>query len=206
MFGYICGGRPVEINVSQVEPSKFLFKVEDASRINHIALFLLPGAQLPIDMAAAVYAQLPGKLDFSLLGALTAAKQSAIFRLDMGSSASAINDVDDMTDEDLTPTSALDSTITFGISIEAVTQVQQYIASQRIAARRPKEITASAPPPPSSDVATLANGIIANAYNFLASFIDPQGKVPIKSFDDWWNKFRSRLSADPEFVKSLQSP
>lgn len=206
MFGYICRGRPVETNLSQVEPTKFVFKVEDASRINHIALFMLPGAQLPIDMAAAVYAQLPGKQEFSLLGALTATKQSAIFRLDMGTTASVINDVDDMVDEDPVSSSASESTITFGISIEAVAQVEQYIASQRIAARRPKEITSSAPPPSSSDVATLANGIITNAYNYLASFVDPQGKVPIKTFDDWWSKFKSRLSADPEFVKSLQLP
>lgn len=211
MFGYICGGRPVETNISQVEPTKFVFTVPDAANINYIALFVLPGNPIPPEASAAVFAKLPNKADFQFLGALSSTKQSAIFKLNMGSAGHAYNDVDTMMDdEEQSGTASADAEIMFGISLEPVAQVEQYMAGQRVsAARQAKTITAapnSSPAPQSiNDVAVLANKIVAHAYNFLASFVDGQGMVPIKAFDDWWAKFKSRLSADPGFLNTIES-
>lgn len=212
MFGYICGGRPVETGISQVEPTKYVFTVSDAGKINYIALFVLPGAQIPLEASAAVYAKLPNKQEFQLLGALSNSKQSAIFKLNMGAGAGVYNDVDAMMDDDEEGAANSEAEIVFGISLEPVEQVEQYLSMQRMTATRQTKAIAAAPlvspsvvPQSVNDVASMANKIVSHAYNFLASFVDPQGKVPIKAFDDWWAKFRSRLSADPEFLKTIDS-
>lgn len=47
----------------------------------------------------------------------------------------------------------------------------------------------------------LAQRIIKNAFNFLASFSDSGGQVPLKAFENWWSKFEGRLRSDPEFLE-----
>ena len=58
--------------------------------------------------------------------------------------------------------------------------------------------------PPSTKV--LAQRIIKNAFNFLASFsgtLGPGGQevVPLKSFEEWWRKFERRVEVDPGFLE-----
>lgn len=210
MFGYVCGGRPVETNVQQVEPTKFVFTLNDAARINFISIFLLPGAQLPPDLGAAVYAQMPGQDSFQFLGALTAAKQSVIFKLNITGAAAMTHDVDEMVDEDDSAPPA-DAVMTFGIAIEPLAQVEQNIASKRAeATKQRRTITLPSPsasvpaPADSASIQALASKIVGYAYDYLGGFVDAQGKVPIKSLEDWWNKFKSRMQADPTFIKNLR--
>jgi hypothetical protein len=51
----------------------------------------------------------------------------------------------------------------------------------------------------------LAQRIIANAFNFLASFSSggPTGRetVPLKSFQEWWKKFEGKIERDPSFLE-----
>lgn len=50
----------------------------------------------------------------------------------------------------------------------------------------------------------LAQRIIKNAFNFLASFSggqDGQEVVPLKSFQDWWARFERRVENDPGFLE-----
>jgi hypothetical protein len=53
----------------------------------------------------------------------------------------------------------------------------------------------------------LAQRIIGNAFNFLASFAagDSSGRgtevVPLKAFQDWWTKFERRVNLDPTFLE-----
>ena len=52
----------------------------------------------------------------------------------------------------------------------------------------------------------LAQRIIKNAFNFLASFAETtigggQEVVPLKSFRDWWTKFERRIENDPSFLE-----
>lgn len=62
------------------------------------------------------------------------------------------------------------------------------------------------------DTLLLAQRIIKNAFNFLASFSGnvpvPGGSgtagvevVPLKAFEDWWKKFEVRVRNDPAFLE-----
>ncbi|QOU18560.1 hypothetical protein BRETT_001623 [Brettanomyces bruxellensis] len=54
-----------------------------------------------------------------------------------------------------------------------------------------------------SQVLDFSNKIIANAFNFLSSFADVNNKVSMDKFNDWWNKFKSRMTNDPDYLKRL---
>ncbi len=41
MFGCLVAGRMVQSNLVQVDNSKFLFEIDDATSVNHIVIFLL---------------------------------------------------------------------------------------------------------------------------------------------------------------------
>jgi hypothetical protein len=45
----------------------------------------------------------------------------------------------------------------------------------------------------------LAQRIIGNAFNFLASF--GSDTVPLKAFEEWWKKFERKIEADPSFLE-----
>lgn len=45
----------------------------------------------------------------------------------------------------------------------------------------------------------LAQRIIGNAFNFLASF--GSDTVPLKAFQDWWTKFEKKVELDPSFLE-----
>ena len=51
----------------------------------------------------------------------------------------------------------------------------------------------------------LAQRIIKNAFNFLASFSGNMGGgvevVPLKAFEEWWRKFEGRVVRDPGFLE-----
>ena len=109
--------------------------------------------------------------------------------------------------------------ITLGISIEpAATLAPQLaaLAQQRDLHKPPL------PPnnPPNNDIGALtlynnganrasrpstkvlAQRIIKNAFNFLASFAaGGDDMVPLKSFEGWWRKFEGRVNADPGFLE-----
>ena len=50
----------------------------------------------------------------------------------------------------------------------------------------------------------LAQRIIKNAFNFLASFEGGDGMVPLRTFEGWWRKFESRVNSDPGFLEKEQ--
>lgn len=62
----------------------------------------------------------------------------------------------------------------------------------------------SLPPSLSPSTKVLAQRIIKNAFNFLASFAggeEGREMVPLKSFRDWWVKFEKRVELDPGFLE-----
>ncbi|KAI9827171.1 MAG: hypothetical protein M1832_005307 [Thelocarpon impressellum] len=194
MFGAICAGQPVQTNLQALSPTQYTFTVPSIPPFNHLVLFILPGTVLPPDTAAAVYIRLAPGESFALLGAIGNEKPSAVFRIKRGDGGGDEGEGGDaMTD---TPAAG---EITLGISIEAASAL-----APRLAALKP------APPPstlvrlpPSTKV--LAQRIITDAFNFLASFGGsggaPPDAVPLKSFRDWWAKFEKRLDADPGFLE-----
>lgn len=154
---------------------------------------MLPGNALPADTAAAVYMQLPGESQFKLLGAIGNEKQSAIFKVNLGAS----DDRNAMMDA--TNGQVAGGDISLGISIEPATSIQAQLAS--LQNESPTSMTLVRRPPSTT---VLAQRIIKNAFNFLASFSGSAGGqevVPLKSFQDWWTKFERRVQNDPGFLE-----
>ncbi|GME27208.1 uncharacterized protein LTHEOB_7952 [Neofusicoccum parvum] len=205
MFGVIISGRPVLTEPQAISPTHFAFQLPAAPAFNHIVVFLLPGTQLPADAAAAVYVQIPPSQDFRFLGAVANEKQSAIFKVD-----------------GLDLLAGTGGAVTLGISLEPVAQVnaqmqarqQEKAAHQSGGAAGMELVKAGAAATAATNPAAvklLAQRIISNAFNFLASFSGNAGPggvevVPLKAFQDWWQKFEKKVEMDPSFlVKEGQS-
>jgi len=218
MFGAILPSRPVLTNLTTITPTQFALTFPSSPPFSHIVVFLLPGNLLPAATAAAVYIQFPGSAEFKLLGAIGNEKQSAIFKVHNSSvglangAAAAIrggaDDVDVMVDETPPPNGmipdAMTGDVNLGISIEPAVSIQAQLASLQASSQPPLTSTSTAlvKRPPSTKV--LAQRIIKNAFNFLASFAGGQGGkevVPLRSFQDWWAKFERRIENDPGFLE-----
>ena len=198
MFAVIVSGRPVLGTFRTISPTQVAFSIPASPPFNHLVVFLLPDTVLPPDHAAAVYIQLTPTSEFKLLGALTGAKPSAIYRTrNVGGVAGfgEVVDEDAMMDSD---TSGVD--ITLGISVEPAMQVEEALAALKTP-RTGLEIVKRARTTAGSPVPTkvLASRIIANAFNFLASF--GSETIPLRSFQEWWKKFERKIDADPTFLE-----
>jgi hypothetical protein len=203
MFAVIVSGRPVLSTFTTVSPTQVAFQIPSSPSFNHLVVFLLPDTALPPDQAAAVYIQLTPSAEFVLLGALTAAKPSAIFRVrNVGGDAAAAADEDAMVDDGATATNDAAS-ITLGISVEPAVQVERALVAMKAAAAAPKtglELVRHTPAAgPTVPTKVLAGRIIANAFNFLASF--GSETIPLRAFQEWWRKFERRIDADPTFLE-----
>ena len=162
MFGAICAGRLVQTNLEQIDQTKFVFSLQDAASINHITVFLLPEIPFPDGYGATVFFSWPGR-PFQLLGGLSNAKPSAIFRL--GGTHNTSNE---------------QVTASLGISIEPLVSVDAQVS------RIPKNVTTStsnaiAVAPPS--IATVTTRVVKNLYNFLTSYaVDASQISPTEQF------------------------
>ncbi|PGG96672.1 hypothetical protein GX51_07712 [Blastomyces parvus] len=174
--------------------------------------------------------------EFKFLGAIANEKPSAIFKVSFpsGRRRTEAEEEDDMMDEGATPANPAEvnpnATITLGITIEPVQVVASKMADLQNQSQNQLQISSfpssadlvklsagqqgagavakwAAPPPPTVPTKTLAQRIIGNAFNYLASFAatDPRAPgeevVPLRVFRDWWTKFESRIDADPGFLE-----
>lgn len=175
MFGCIIAGRAVQTNLEAVSPTQFVFSLTDAASINNLTVFLLPDMVLPATHAATVHIRLPGQ-EFRLLGAISALKPSAFFRVRNGTVA--------------------DGVVTLGISIEEVGAVEM-----QLAAVRPGEGGGDG-----AKSLRIAQKVIGNAFDYLASFgkmVGGEEVVPLKAFHEWWRKFEGRALSDPGFLDRI---
>lgn len=206
MFGAVCSGRPIQL-AQQVEPMKWVFTMNNASNINHIAIFLLPQSEFTDpNYTALVYFQLPNSTEFKLLGGLNPNKPSAIFKLNnTATKASQSYFADDDAMNDDLGASVDNVVLNIGIAIEPTPQAEVLLLQEKQKAS--KSILPAVQPPPAPqaplDIASLANKIVKHAYNFLGSFVDGTGKVPMKAFDNWWDKFKMKLANNPNFLNEL---
>lgn len=222
-FGLILPSRPVLTNPIIVSETQYAFTFSSLPTFSHLVVFLLPGTTLPEGTLVGVYIQLPGPVpEFRLLGALGTEKQSAIFRVNGTNPASygansGLDAIEDgMTDIDASsstnngPTAATAEEITVGISIEPAATIISQLES--IEAAKSASSTALVSTGNQRQQRTqlstkaLAQRIIKNAFNFLASFAGTitaggQEVVPLKSFQDWWTKFERRIENDPGFLE-----
>ncbi len=222
-FGLILPSRPVLTNPVIVSETQYAFTFSSVPTFSHLVVFLLPGTTLPEGTLAGVYIQLPGPVpEFKLLGALGTEKQSAIFRISgttpvaYGPNSGLDTVEDEMTDVDASSTTINGATAdtagdaTVGIAIEQATTILSQLES--LEASKALSSTAlvstknqhQVPTPPATKA--LAQRIIKNAFNFLASFAGSttaggQEVVPLKSFQDWWTKFERRIENDPGFLE-----
>lgn len=222
-FGLIIPSRPVLANPLIISETQYAFKFSSLPTFSHLVVFLLPGTALPQGTLAGVYVQLPGPSpEFKLLGALGTEKQSAIFRISGTSPAShgsnrGLDPVEDeMTDIDASSTTIDGATattagdVTVGLSIEQAATIMTQLESLKT----PKPVASTAlvsaeiqqQRPAPLPTKALAQRIIKNAFNFLASFAGTataggQEVVPLKSFQDWWTKFERRIENDPGFLE-----
>lgn len=209
-FGIILSSRPVETTPNVLSPTQYAYVVPSTPPFSHLVVFIMPGTTLPADTLAGVYIQLPGSAPkFKFLGVLANDKQSAIFRVSGSSVNGQVNanggNEDEMTDVDASINEA--SSITVGISIEPTASVQTQLATLQNSgpASNAQVLSPKAIQVTTHTTKVLAQRIIQNAFNFLASFagntVGGEEMVPLKSFKAWWEKFERRVEADPGFLE-----
>ncbi|KAG9246215.1 hypothetical protein BJ878DRAFT_417499 [Calycina marina] len=198
-FGIIPTGTPLLTTpTSAPSATQFLYTLP-IHPFSHLCIFLQPSVTLPPNTAAAVYLQSPSPppnggppFTFTFLGAIGAGKESAVFKLSPSFSSST------------TTTGAL----TLGISIESVESVTAQLATLEAAkttnnGERALVVRGQAAGGLSTEV--LAQRIIKDAFNFLASFSGNLANgvevVPLKAFQNWWMKFEGRIKSDPGFLE-----
>jgi protein Hikeshi len=217
MFSVIPANRPCLTNFVTISPTQFAFSFPSSPHFSHLVVFILPGNSLPPNTAAGVHIQLPGSTEFRFLGAIGNEKPSAIFRVNLTGPKSR-GDVDAMADSTVSATALSSSTppepsigdINLGISVEPAANIQAQLATLQSQTQQTQSQSPTLPtsamvvhrPPPQTKV--LAQRIIRDAFNFLASFAGGGGGqevVPLKSFQDWWRKFERRVENDPGFLE-----
>jgi len=213
MFGIIISGRPVDAAPQAITESQYAFRIPSVPHFSHIVVFILPGAQLPPDTAATVYVQIPPSQEFKLLGGIGPGKESAIFKVSGIKSGLQINgaatgDADAMTDDPAMSvngeTPAASGDIVVGVAIEPAAQVEQQMATLKAGQAGQAQpsgalVKAGLPTDGRATTKVLAQRIIGNAFNFLASF--GSDTVPLKAFENWWMKFEKKVELDPSFLE-----
>ncbi|KAK1713179.1 uncharacterized protein CLUP02_17384 [Colletotrichum lupini] len=200
LFGIVPAGQPLLTDpTSAPSETSFLYSISAARPFSHITVMLLPGIVLPPDNAAAIYfataadvaaATATGQTpNFKFLGGIGSGKESATFKLNAGSNAN----------------NGGDPSVMIGVSVEPAESVFSRI--QEISANKASSSSSNASSQPSTQL--LAQNIIKNAFNFLASFSGTAGPggvevVPLKAFEEWWKKFESRVRSDPSFLERPQ--
>ncbi|KAL8796142.1 MAG: hypothetical protein Q9195_001475 [Heterodermia aff. obscurata] len=219
-FALIVPSSPVYTAPTALSPTQYAFSLPSLPAFTHIVVFLLPGADLPPDSLVGVYVQSPGESsEFRFLGAIGNDRQSAIFRVGdavaaetNGQVAGSI-DQDEMVDIDASTSTGTSATTPkiVGLSIEPAASIQAQLATLRSSEQSttlPSTALVVARQQHVSSLSTkaLAQKIITNAFNFLASFTGSTGPgeeevVPLKSFKAWWEKFERRVEIDPSFLE-----
>ncbi|KAK5657710.1 hypothetical protein OQA88_2782 [Cercophora sp. LCS_1] len=199
LFGLVAAGQPVIMTPTEAPtPTSFLFAVPASGKPScHIVVFLLPGVVLPEGTAAAIYLVTPpgpgqASPNSKFLGGVGPGKESAIFKV--GSNGQ--------------------ENIVLGISVEPADSVALRIAelgatstaSSGTGATSGALVPLSAAQKQQPSTLVLAQRIIKNAFNFLASFSGTAGPnqievVPLRAFEDWWKKFEGRIRTDPGFLE-----
>ncbi|KAI4188114.1 MAG: hypothetical protein L6R41_002366 [Letrouitia leprolyta] len=213
-FGVILPSRPVFTNAVTVSATQVAFILPVIPSFSHVVVFLTPGNPLPPGHLAGVYIQFPSMIpEFKLLGAISNEKQSAIFQVKNGNLAMGTNDNQDGTEDMMTDTDGPNAfpngtpytaglpRVTIGISVEPAATIEAQLASSSLVVAN--RTTQQQSPVPTK---VLAQRIIKNAFNFLASFagqttVGGEEMVPLRSFQGWWEKFERRVENDPGFLE-----
>ncbi|GAA6028213.1 hypothetical protein JCM8097_006920 [Rhodosporidiobolus ruineniae] len=202
MFAVVVPGRLVQ-PVQQVpeSPERFAAQIENAQELNHLTVFLTGQAPFPEGYGCTIHLDAPGK-GWQIIGGLTNAKPSAIFRL-RGTfipSASSFSST--------FASSTTSSTATLGILCEPLASVEAQLTalgqSATGAAANPAAANALVPVRPaasaggSPDPVVLAQMVGKNLFNALAGFVQPlpngQGSwIDFSLVEGWYRNFERKL-------------
>lgn len=226
MFGCVVAGRLVQTNLQQVDATRFVFVLDDARNINHMAVFLTGAIAFPPGYGATVHFGWPkdGQMSWQFLGCLTNEKPSAIFKVSSfkpsaasssSSSSSPLTTVagssDQMTDDSESmldiATPAVAASITeqpvqaqLGIAIETMDVIQSLLAQQagtnRLVLHGSKQ-----PETTLSDYAIITRRILENFYNYVTSFLGEGNDLPSKIITAWYQHLDRKIRLDPDFWK-----
>jgi hypothetical protein len=225
LFGILPTGLPpITTPSASPTPTSFLFTLPPRT-YSHIAVFILPGITLPPDSAAAVYLQIPAPQNdptagpqFKFLGGIGTGKESAIFKISglmSGIGSGSGGEVDMDAPESGANGQGQGGEVTLGISLESAASVSAQMAALQssntistpsnhgsaLVLSRPNKIPATE----QETKVKLAQKIIKNAFNFLASYSGNLQNgvevVPLKAFEEWWRKFEGRVRSDPSFLE-----
>ncbi|RAL06161.1 OPI10 family protein [Aspergillus ibericus CBS 121593] len=207
MFSVIIPDRPCLTDIVAVETqpngqsTKFAFNFPLVPSFTELVVFLLPGTVLPPDTAAAIYIQFPdpnNAPEFRFIGALANERPSAILKVHPPQ-IPGLQNGDTMM--------GAPPMVTLGISLEPVQTVAPQIAALEAEQAGPGALVRHTRQQKEITTKVLAQRIIGNAFNFLASFAssDPSNRgqevVPLKTFRDWWTKFERKVEMDPTFLE-----
>jgi protein Hikeshi len=204
MFGIMISGRPIDATPQQASQTEYAFRIQPNPTFHHIGVFILPGLQLPEGTAATVYVQIPPSTEFKLLGGIGPGKESAIFKVNSVKGTGPTDvDGDVMADDSIGPTDTpnMMGEIVLGVAIEPAASVETKLSTLKTSQSQPSTAMVRLNANPSANVTTkvLAQRIISNAFNFLASF--GSDTVPLKAFEGWWKKFEHKIDLDPSFLE-----
>lgn len=168
------------------------------------------GIELPPNTAAAVYLSLPNpsspQTAFKFLGGIGPGKESAIFKISgLLSGAGGVQNAGQGGEVDMDAPESQLSSITIGISIESAESVSAQMSQLQTQNPASGAMVLANKPAQKPDTLLLAQRIIKNAFNFLASFSGNIAGgvevVPLKAFEEWWRKFEGRVRSDPGFLE-----
>ncbi|KAJ6144605.1 hypothetical protein N7470_008500 [Penicillium chermesinum] len=225
MFSVVVPGRPCLTDIVAVDSqpngqaTKFAFSIPANPPFTDLVVFLLPGTVFPPDTGAAIYIQTPdpsgSPTDFRFIGALANEKPSGIFPVQSplptpnGAPSTEAEQEDEMLDEGAAAGAAANAVITLGISIEPAQNIAPQLAAlEEDASQKGALVRVPQGQAQQKQISTkvLAQRVIGNAFNFLASFAESDPKkqghevVSLKSFRDWWAKFERRIDMDPDVL------
>lgn len=219
-FGIVPTGSPLITTPSAAPAQNSLVYNLPPTKFNHLTVFMLPNMALPPNTAAAVYiasAPTNGQApDFKFLGGIGPGKESAVYKVSgggggggTGSNAQTPEVVMDA------PESGAAPSLILGISIEdaaTVTQKMATLSSSSANTLANSTAMVKSTPTNQNQALVMAQRIIKNAFNFLASFsgnVPVPGApgaagvevVPLKAFEEWWKKFENKVRNDPSFLE-----
>lgn len=206
---------PLTVPTAVPSPTSYIYTLPTARSFSHIAVFLLPGIELPPNTAAAVYISLPSTaaqpagVDFKFLGGIGPGKESAVFKISglLEGNAGGPQGMGGGGMPEITIGISIESAEEVGAKMSALTSTNANTnsATSTSTALVPHGASSSVSAPPNqADTVKLAQKIIKNAFNFLASFSGNTANgvevVPLKAFEGWWRKFEGRIVNDPAFL------
>lgn len=219
-FGVVPTGSPLITVPSAAPAQNSLVYNLPPTKFNHLTVFMLPNVALPPNTAAAVYiASTPqggNAPDFKFLGGIGPGKESAVYKVGGGLGGGGMGNNAQIPEVDMdAPESGAAPSLILGISIEdaaTVTQKMAALASSPTNTANSTAMVKTGAGANQNQALIMAQRIIKNAFNFLASFsgnVPVPGApgaagvevVPLKAFEEWWKKFESKVRNDPSFLE-----